>query len=784
MARNIVLKKAFQQQMDTALAQGRAVFLFAPCGFGKTSTVQAYLENYRSLYCSADSPNFVIPKADRNWDILVIDDLQQLQQPEQQQQLCTLIRATPHRRFILLSRGNIPSWLSPFQIAGVMSVLTLQSLAMDRDTILRLLDQHDISVSDTMLTAILQETCGYPLAVTLLARQLSLNADYSLSTRDRVRVNIFLYYEEAVYRRFDIPTRRLLLDLAPFSRFNLDMARIVSGNSRVGEILNFLLRNTTMLVQDQLDTYHFWPLFRKFLQWELEQTDTSEQIQSIYSRGGLYYELKEDFGNALDCYSKGGDYKKVSEILCKNAEMHPGMGHYCEMEPYYLSLPEAQILASPALMQAMSMLCAIRMDYDASERWYQALAHFAQGKQRSDAAAREARGRLAWLDIALPQRSVESSIDLFQKLFRLITAHEIRLPPFSATSALPSLMNGGKDFSPWSKKDDLLYATLRLPAEAILGRDGVCMPECSIAESKFEKGEDIRDRAMYLLRNLDRIRRDGTPDIEFAVVGLLARMYMSYGRPSEAYKSLIDLRARFEAAGESRFFPNLDAMLCRVELLMNDDVAVDKWYREKAPRDSQKMHSMKRYQYITQAMTELALGEERSALMTLSPLEPYFQTCSRYIDSIYLHAICSIARYRLKEGRWQEHLEEALMTASEFGFIRTISQFGAAILPLLERYQWNGSPLYWSKLMKSTREQATFYPDFLRPRRDMSAPLSATELQVLRLLCANKSNAEIGQILDIKLATVKTHVSNILNKLGLSRRSEVRDAAQRLHLIH
>lgn len=784
MAQNIVLKKAFQQQMDTALAQGRAVFLFAPCGFGKTSTVQAYLENYRSLYCSADSPNFVIPKADRNWDILVIDDLQLLQQSEQQQQLCALIRDTPHRRFILLSRGVIPSWLSPFQIAGVMSVLTAQSLVMDRDTILRLLGLYGITVSDTTLTAILQETRGYPLAVDLLAKQLALDADYSRTTTDRVRFNIFLYYEEAVYHRLNITTRRLLLDLSPFPQFNLEMAHIVSGNSHVGEELNFLLRNSTMLIQDTLDTYRFWPFFRMFLQWELEHTDTKEQIQTIYSRGGLYYELKEDFGNALDCYSKGGDYKKVLEILCKNADMHPGMGHYCEMEPYYLSLPEAQILASPALMQAMSMLCAIRMDYDASERWYQALAHFAQGKQRSDAAAREARGRLAWLDIALPQRSVEGAIDLFQKLFRLITAHEIRLPPFSATSALPSLMNGGKDFSPWSKKDDLLYATLRLPAEAILGRDGVCMPECSIAESKFEKGEDIRDRAMYLLRNLDRIRRDGTPDIEFAVVGLLARMYMSYGRPSEAYKSLIDLRARFEAAGESRFFPNLDAMLCRVALLMNDDVAVDKWYREKAPRDSQKMHSMKRYQYITQAMAELALGEERAALITLAPLEPYFHTCARYIDSIHLHALCAIARYRLKEGRWQEQLEQALATASEFGFIRTISQFGAAILPLLERYQWSGSPLYWSKLMKSTREQATFYPDFLRPRRDMSAPLSATELQVLRLLCANKSNAEIGQILDIKLATVKTHVSNILNKLGLSRRSEVKDAAQRLHLIH
>lgn len=770
--------------MDSILAQSRAVFISAPCGFGKTTSMQAYLENRRALFCSADSPDFKVPTAERGWDILVIDDLQQLQQEAQQQALCALIRNMSHRRFVLLSRGVVPSWLSPFQVAGVMTVLSYQYLLMDRDAVGRLLEQYQISVSDTVLTAILQETRGYPLAVDLLAQHMASHSDYSRTTTDQVRMNIFLYYEEAVYRRFDIATRRLLLDLAPFPHFDLEMARLVSGNSHVGECLTSLLRNTTMLIQDKLDNYHFWHLFRLFLLWELQQTDTQAQIQAIYSRGGLYYALKEDFGNALDCYSKSGDYKKVSELLSKNAEMHPGLGHYCEMEPYYMALPEAQILASPALMQAMSMLCSIRMDYDASERWYQALAQYVQGKQRTDAAARDARGRLAWLDIALPQRSVESSIELFQKLFRLITAHEIRLPPFSVTSTLPSLMNGGKDFSPWSKKDDFLYATLRFPAEVVLGRDGVCMPECSIAESKFEKGEDIRDRAMYLLRNLDRIRRDGTPDVEFAVVGLLARMYMRCGRPAEARKSLVDLRTRFEETGESRFFPNLDAMLCRVDLLLGDEVAVDRWYREKAPKDTQQLHCMKRYQYITQAMAELALGEERSVLMTLAPLENYCKTCSRYIDSIHLHMLCAIARYRLKEGNWQALLQQALDTAADFQFIRPISQYGVAALPLLERLEWDKDPPYWSKLIKATREQATFYPDYLRPHREMTAPLSATELQVLRLLCANKSNAEIGQILDIKLATVKTHVSNILNKLGLSRRSEAKDAAQRLHLIH
>ena len=37
-------------------------------------------------------------------------------------------------------------------------------------------------------------------------------------------------------------------------------------------------------------------------------------------------------------------------------------------------------------------------------------------------------------------------------------------------------------------------------------------------------------------------------------------------------------------------------------------------------------------------------------------------------------------------------------------------------------------------------------------------------MQVLRLICADRSNAEIGAILNIKLPTVKTHVRHILDE--------------------
>ena len=54
---------------------------------------------------------------------------------------------------------------------------------------------------------------------------------------------------------------------------------------------------------------------------------------------------------------------------------------------------------------------------------------------------------------------------------------------------------------------------------------------------------------------------------------------------------------------------------------------------------------------------------------------------------------------------------------------------------------------------------------------------------MLRLICADKSNAESGEILNIRLSTIKSHVSSVRSKLGVNRRSEVKTAARKLRLI-
>ena len=96
------------------------------------------------------------------------------------------------------------------------------------------------------------------------------------------------------------------------------------------------------------------------------------------------------------------------------------------------------------------------------------------------------------------------------------------------------------------------------------------LADCAIAESKFEKGEDVAGRMLSLLPQLNEVRNRGTPDMEFAVSGLLARSQMANGQPADARRTIEVLRECFAERGLTRFLPNMDAMLCRIDMHTGD----------------------------------------------------------------------------------------------------------------------------------------------------------------------------------------------------------------------
>jgi NarL family two-component system response regulator LiaR len=72
--------------------------------------------------------------------------------------------------------------------------------------------------------------------------------------------------------------------------------------------------------------------------------------------------------------------------------------------------------------------------------------------------------------------------------------------------------------------------------------------------------------------------------------------------------------------------------------------------------------------------------------------------------------------------------------------------------------------------------------------REMAAPenpepLTERETEVLRLIAQGRANKEIAAALVIGEKTVKTHVSNILSKLGVSSRTQAALYAVRSGLV-
>jgi DNA-binding NarL/FixJ family response regulator len=87
-----------------------------------------------------------------------------------------------------------------------------------------------------------------------------------------------------------------------------------------------------------------------------------------------------------------------------------------------------------------------------------------------------------------------------------------------------------------------------------------------------------------------------------------------------------------------------------------------------------------------------------------------------------------------------------------------------------------GDALLSPAVTKRVIEQFTRLPRPTRPKE--LDELTAREHEVFRLVAAGRSNAEIGQELYIGETTVKTHVTHILQKLGL------RDRVQLIVLAH
>lgn len=774
-----IIPHTLRETFQRGLARDKVIFLSAGPGWGKTSVVTTLLERQDVTYLSLRKRP--LPRSFPRERLIVLDDFQALPAQAEGQFRDILRRSPAGQRFILLSRGPMPEYLSIYEAAGALLRLGEADLALDMDCLSQLAQAHGPALSVHELQWLLEETGGCPPAVNFLLTALSTGQPLRQETINAMRVKMGAYIEEAALRPLPPPAQRLLLELSLFDRFDQVLADMLAEDGDACAKLEQIWRISGLIQPaGPLWIIHDQRFLLPYLRQKLRM-GPPKRLQALHLTGGRWCIARQDLPGALRHCQQSGSRKELLDLLTQTARLHPGVEVCQGLRDCAGLVGKEDILQSPDLICAMSLLRSMTLEPEESEQWYKALNRYLRHMDRKDGEYKRVRGLRSYLDICLPHRETAELPEVILRVDKLLRSKALVLPKTDVTGGLPSLLRGRRDFSQWVPRAQELYDTIRAPAERILGRTGTGLGELVMTEILLEQGEDISEHFPTLAALQTKLMTEGTVELEFVRTALLVRALCAAGSPSSAEELLLQFRTEAAKANAPRILSNLDAMRCRLSLL-EDGIYATVWFAEQSSGEDGFLWADS-YRCLTMVRCRLRNQEHHAALLLLSRLLDYFQHCNRPLDRLETLILIAICRFRMGCNDWREYLAQALELGARYGYVSVFAREGAALLPLLERGgHENLDPAYWDRILSGTVTQAGHYGRYLRPLCIPVGPLTQKERMVLRLISQNKNNEEICALMNIKLPTVKTHVRNLLRKLNVSNRNQLQEAAKRLKL--
>jgi LuxR family transcriptional regulator, maltose regulon positive regulatory protein len=178
----------------------------------------------------------------------------------------------------------------------------------------------------------------------------------------------------------------------------------------------------------------------------------------------------------------------------------------------------------------------------------------------------------------------------------------------------------------------------------------------------------------------------------------------------------------------------------------------------------------------------IAQGDHNASLALSKRLLQQAETgkrMGRVIEILVLQALIFHGRKETEQAL--AVLKRALSLARPEGYVRTFVDEGEPMVRLLHLARSRQIETDYVTALLSIFEKTTCPVQL--PPKPLSEPLTARELEVLKLIEAGYSNQEIAEKLVISIPTVKRHISNIYTKLDVSSRTQALSIGKELKLF-
>lgn len=779
-----------------------------------------------SLFESAQSPpiNTVLNElindiAGLDYHImLVLDDYHVISHPEIHEALRYLVEHQPHQmHLVITSREDPPLPLPRLRARGEMAEIRMHDLRFSLDKTTQFFSHSmKLDLESEVISVLEARTEGWIAGLQLAGIVLKNLPDHQafMDTFSGSHRYVLDYLTDEVLQSQDEEVRQFLVQTAILKRFNTDICQAVTGNANSQFILEQLEQTNMFIVplDHERVWYRYHHLFADSLLTELSKAEASE----LYKKASAWHEANDMIFEAVTYALDSADPEFMADMIdvALQQETIWSSGNLVLYSSWLEKLP-AQVLANRphlSLNAAFVLYLSGRFD-DALQ-----LIALAETDLAAQPASPEVENLLAL--VALYRGSIAAVRGDVEQAIELITFAQSRLPRADHMAHARAHFSLGVANENSGQADDAAKNFLRASEKAQSA--GVLHlavhARCSAAQVLIDLGRlNLAEQACRTAIDLAEGQRFPPLGVALSILGGIAlerndlasaeqllnegialssqRMLLihviagmaSYvhltvcqGNTAEFLNAIDEVNAILEEYDEEydvdRFYLVAAAHQARMHIFLADRQAVDQWAKA---YQASRSDSPFEYAELTLVRYLLMSGDYEAVPSILQPLLDAARHEGRFRASMEIKLLFS--RYCQDKGdiptalKW---LSEALEIAAPEGFIRIFLD-EAPVLELLPQVRETAPDL-----VDAILGQQKSPDDVERPAQpQLPEPLTEQELNILALIVGGKTNQQIADELVVTLGTVKWHVHNILQKLGVNNRTQATIRAQELGLL-
>lgn len=415
-----------------------------------------------------------------------------------------------------------------------------------------------------------------------------------------------------------------------------------------------------------------------------------------------------------------------------------------------------------------------------------------------DRAEKNLTGPLLWNLYYLDDR-----ISALEWLTGLQEAH-LKSPLFlyDVTANQPDIRCGQKDLTEFfatGKKDEKDY--FRKWKKLIHPEQSIYF---NLASADYLIETDREKEAVEKLRGiLSNVLTLDMAEASAAYMAMTGKLYRKGYLETDNLEILQQLDAILKAEQFEMLRENVKAILLYAHSFRHSGYTLGQWLERKTEIGENAITKDNEFLKRIHAKSEYGMQQYKKAQRIYARLVVYYRKKKLYqqcAECLFGRAASLFALGKRTEGL--KIAAEALSIGIRFHYVGPYTSFGKTGVDLITQYQ----KLMGDRESKIMRKKKYFYGNILRAgfedwqlvllrcakkeakmtiweEQNLEEPLTKTEWKVLRAISAGYSNQEIAEEFDIRLSTVKSHVSGIYRKLDVKNRVEVVRRGKELGLI-